>query len=269
VRVLFSPFLALWRQRSLLLQFTLRNVELRHKGSHLGLVWSVLNPLLMLGLYVFVFGYVFGGSFREIPNETRLDYALAIFLGLTLFHLVAEILGNAAGIIAANPNFVKKVVFPLEVLPAAQVGASAFHMGISFSLVVLGIATVGPGLSLNSLWMPLIILPLVLLALGLAWFLAAAGVFFRDLGQIVGVLSIGIMFASAIFYPSSQIPPTAWAILKFNPILLAVELARDSLMWHHAINLNHLGYLWVIGIGGGVGGYWCFRRLAPAFADVL
>src|SRR5882757_10050444 len=105
---------ALWRHRELLWQFTLRNVELRHRGSHLGLIWSLLNPLLMMGLYVFVFGYIFGGKFSVLPNETKIDYALAIFLGLTVFQIFAEVLATAPTVIISNPNFVKKVVFPLE-----------------------------------------------------------------------------------------------------------------------------------------------------------
>ena len=116
-----APFVAdLWPHRELLWQFTVRQVELRHRGSHLGLLWAILNPLLMLGLYVLVFGYIFGGRFGILPDETRIDYALGIFFGLTLFHFFAEVLTIAPTLIIANPNFVKKVVFPLAILPAAD-----------------------------------------------------------------------------------------------------------------------------------------------------
>ena len=153
------PFAAdLWAHRELLWQFTLRNVEVRHKGSHLGLIWSFLNPLLMLGLYVRI--GIFGGSFGILPNESRVDYALGIFLGLTLFHFVSEVLGIAPSIIVGNPNFVKKVVFPLEILPAANVGGAIFHMLISLALVLLSIVIFGTSLSFGVLWLPVIILPL-------------------------------------------------------------------------------------------------------------
>ena len=129
------PFAAdLWMHRELLWQFTLRNVELRHKGSHLGLIWSFLSPLLMLALYVLVFGYIFGGSFGVIRGETRVDYALGIFIGLTIFHLLAETLALAPSLIVGNPNFVKKVVFPLEILPAANVGAAYEKSFLAFQL---------------------------------------------------------------------------------------------------------------------------------------
>lgn len=260
---------SIWQHRNLLKQFTLRNVEMRHKGSRLGLIWSFLNPLLMLGLYVFVFGYIQRGQFGVLPNETPLDFALGIFVGLTVFHLFSEVLGTAPTVIMSNPNFVKKVVFPLEVLPAASVGASLIHMLGSLTLALIGIAIVGPGLTANIFWVPVILFPLVLLLLGVAWFFAAVGVFFRDIGQIVTLLTIGLMFASAVFYSASTLPAPAWAILRFNPMLLAIELMRDATMWNQPIRLLHLAYLMGVGFVAAIGGYWCFRKMSPAFADVL
>ncbi len=261
----------LWTHRELLWQFTLRNVELRHKGSHLGLVWSFLSPLLMLAIYVWVFGYIFGGSFGN-PNETRTDYGLGIFLGLSLFHFVSEVLGLSAGLIVSNPNFVKKVVFPLEVLPAASVLGAVFHMLISLALVLLGIVFLGPGVSPLACWLPIILLPVVLLMLGVSWFLSAVGVFFRDVGQIMQFVTMGLMFSSAVFYPAAKIvasSPTAWSILRFNPVLLAIELARDAALWSKPINLAHLGYMYVVGLAVCFLGYAAFSKMKPAFADVL
>lgn len=259
----------LWRHRDLLWQFTLRNVELRHRGSHLGLIWSLLNPLLMMGLYVFVFGYIFGGRFNVIPNETKIDYALGLFLGLTIFQIFAEVLSIAPTVIVANPNFVKKVVFPLQVLPAANVGASLFHMLIGLSMVLAGVATLGPGLSINIIWLPVILIPVVLFSLGTAWFFAAIGVFFRDINQLVAFFSMVLMYSSAIVYPVNLVPPAAWTILRFNPILIAVDLCRDVVMWNHPIKLISLGYLSIVSVIVCIGGFWCFRKMAPAFADVL
>ena len=264
------PFAAdLWAHRELLWQFTLRNVEVRHKGSHLGLIWSFLNPLLMLGLYVLVFGYIFGGSFGILPNESRVDYALGIFLGLTLFHFVSEVLGIAPSIIVGNPNFVKKVVFPLEILPAANVGGAVFHMLISLALVLLSIVIFGTSLSFGVLWLPVIILPLILLALGVAWFVSALGVFLRDIGQIMQFLSMALMFSSAVFYSAQKIPAPAWTFMRFNPILLAIELARDAALWNRPLNYNHLGYLYAAGLATCYLGHAAFRKMKPAFADVL
>jgi lipopolysaccharide transport system permease protein len=264
------PFLDdLWQHRDLLRQFTLRNVELRHKGSHLGLIWSFANPLLMLGLYVFVFGFIFGGSFGILPNETRIDYGLGIFLGLSLFHFLAEVLSVAPTLIVNNPNFVKKVVFPLEVLPAAAVGAAAIHLIISLVLVLLGVQILGHGLGVGTLWLPAVILPLCFLALGVAWLFSAFGVFFRDTTQIMQFLTTGLMFASAVFYSAAKIPGAAWTILKFNPLLLAIEIARDGVLWLRTPNVTHLIYLWILSLFICWVGHAAFKKMKPAFADVL
>jgi lipopolysaccharide transport system permease protein len=264
-----APFIAdLWQHRELLWQFTVRNVELRHRGSHLGLVWSLLNPLLMLGLYVLVFGYIFGGSFGIIPHETRVDYALGIFLGLTLFHFFAEVLTLAPTLIVANPNFVKKVVFPLEVLPASSVSGAVFHLLISLGLALLSLILFGDGLPVSTLWLPVIIAPLVLLALGTSWLFSALGVFFRDIGQVMQFLSMALLWASGVFF-SAQKYPAAWEYLRFNPLLLAIDLARDAALWARPLNFSHLAYLYVCGILACLLGHLAFRRMKPAFADVL
>jgi len=266
----FAPFAAdLWKHRELLWQFTLRNVELLHKGSHLGLIWSFLNPLLMLGLYVLVFGYINGNKFGVLPNEGPADFALGVFLGLTFFHFLAEILGISPSIIVGNPNFVKKVVFPLEILPAASVGAALFHMFISMVLVLISLLAFGHGIGWGALWLPLIILPVVFLCLGIAWFFSALGVFFRDVGQVMQFLTMVLMFSSAVFYSAQSIKPPAWVWMRFNPVLLAIELARDAALWQRPLNFHHFAYLYGAGIGSCYLGHLAFRKMKPAFADVL
>lgn len=264
-----APFAAdLCQHRDLLWQFTVRNVELRHKGSYLGLFWSLLNPLLMLALYVLVFGYIFGGHIGR-PDESRLEYGLGIFLGLTLFHFASEVLVTSPNVIVTNPNFVKKVVFPLEVLPAANVGAALFHLLVGLSLALLGVLLFGGGLTWSALWLPVILLPLVLACLGLNWLFAALGVFLRDIGQLMQFLSLALLFASAVFYPVTKIPAAAWTVMRYNPVLLAIELTRDAVLWREPLNFVHLAYLYVFGLLACSIGYAVFRRLKPAFADVL
>jgi len=266
----FTPsILGLWTHRNLLWQFTMRNVEIKHKGSYLGLAWSALNPLLMLGLYVFVFGYIFGGSFGMTENETPIEYGLGIFLGLTIFHFAAEVLGLSVTNIAGNPNFVKKVVFPLEILPAATVGASLAHMITSLTLFLIGMVFFGPGLTLSSLWLPLILLPVVLLLLGISWLFSALGVFFRDLSQFMQFLTMALMFSSGVFYSAQNIPSAAWEYLRFNPLLLAIELTRNTVLWQLPLNYRHYAYLCLAGLTTCLIGYAAFKRMRPAFADVL
>jgi len=265
-----APFpLNLWQHRGLLWQFTLRNVELRHKGSHLGLIWSMLNPLLMLALYVLVLGYIFGGRFGVHPNESHLDYALGVFFGLTLFQFVGEVLGVSPGAIVSNPNFVKKVVFPLEILPVANVGGALFHMLIGLAMVLAGTLVFGHWAGWGVLWLPVILLPFALLGLGCAWFFSALGVFFRDINQLIGFFTTALMWASALFYSAEKLPPGIWALLRFNPLLQAVELARDAALWQRPMNFHHLAYLYVVGVAACYLGHVAFRRMKPAFADVL
>jgi lipopolysaccharide transport system permease protein len=268
-----SSFLAdVARKRDLWWQFTVRAVELRHRGSHLGIIWAVLNPLLMLGLYMLVFGVIFKIRFGVLPQENSVDIALAIFLGLILFHVTAETLGIGPTIIVSNPNLVKKVVFPLEVLPLAQLSAFWFHLLISLGLLLIGIVVLGRSLTLAGLlWLPVVLLPHLLLTAGLCWFLAAIGVFFRDINQVIQFVSQIMLWASAIFYPLSRFHGSSvvWNVLKWNPLLQTVQLARCALLWHRPIDLGWLAYTYAAGAAMFFAGMWFFKKTQSAFADVL
>jgi lipopolysaccharide transport system permease protein len=264
-----SPSADLARKRDLWWQFTVRAVETRHRGSYLGVLWALLNPLLMLALYFCMFGVIFQSRFGVLPNETHLDYALALFLGLVLAHLVTETLTVAPVLIVSQPNLVKKVVFPLEVLPLAQIGAAWFHLLISFVLLLAASLIFGRGLDGGILMLPVILMPLVLLSAGLAWLFAALGVFFRDLTQVMPFIAQILLFASAIFYPVTKITPGLWAVLKWNPLLHTVQLARDAVLWGAPLNFKHLAYTYVVAVIVFFVGRWVFIKLKPAFADVL
>jgi lipopolysaccharide transport system permease protein len=266
-----SSFLADFaRKRDLWWQFTVRAVEMRHRGSYLGIIWSVLNPLLMLGLYVLVFGFIFKGQLRPHYGDSRVDFALGLFLGLILFNVIAETLGVAPTLIVAQPNLVKKVVFPLEVLPLSQLGAFWFHLLISLALLLIGILVMGRSLSLvGLLWLPVLLLPHLLLTSGLCLFLAAFGVFFRDINQVVGFIANIILYSSGIFYSTSIIPPAGWAVLKWNPFLQTVQLTRAALLWHEPVNFAWLSYTYAVGTAAFIIGGWFFQKTQPAFADVI
>ncbi len=259
----------LWKHRELVWQFTLRNIEMRHKGSFLGFAWSVISPLLTFALYLFVFGYVFGGRYGTIPNETKLGYALALFVSLAILQLVIEVTATSPLLIVTQPNFVKKVVFPLEVLPVASVGASLFHFLISITLGILGVAFFGPGLAWTALWMPVIILPVVLIAFGVAWFASALGVFLRDIAQLSQFLAQVLLYVSAVFYSQRIVPHSVWIFLRLNPLVHAVQLTRDVLVWHRPIIAVNLAYLYAFAIVFFLLAAGFFQKLKPAFADVL
>lgn len=260
---------SLWRHRSLLWRFTRRTIDLRHKGSFLGILWSLVNPLLMLGLYTLVFGIIFGGSFGKSESETTLDYALGIFLGLTVFHLLADVLAASPLIIPGQSNLVKKVVFPLQILPAATTGSAIFHFVLSLGIALVGVLAVGPSLTWQALWFPLIVLPVLVLALGLSYLLAALGVFLRDLAQLTQFLSLALLYASGVFYSVSDVPSGIWMFLRFNPLIHAVEAARGALLWGLPPDGWALAYLYGFAAALLLAGYTLFMRLKSGFADVL
>lgn len=251
-------------------QFTRRNIESRQKGSHLEFVWPVLNPLIMLALYVLVFGYIFNGQFPARPQETRIEYALTLFTGLNILQFVNEVVGEAPRLILNTPNLVKRVVFPLELLPGAQVGGALFRHLVSMGLVFLGVLLFSDGLSWQMLWWPVVMAPLVLLTLGIAWLLSALGVFLRDLAQLTNFCATVLLYASAVFYPVSKVQHSLfWIVLKFNPFLHAVEQTRHVLLWREPPALQPMLYLYASGLILCFGGRWVFRQLQPHFADVL
>ena len=262
-------FRDLYVNRELLRQFTVRNVQIKHKGSYFGLLWSAITPLLMMGLYYFVFGIIFQRTYGMIDNESGTDFALGLFLSLTLFQFVAEALTVAPLIIVSNPNLVKKVVFPLSILPAATIGAALFHFLVSLLLVFLGMLIFGRGLGWGNLWLPVIVFPMILLTMGLTWLLSSLGVFFRDIGHFMQVVTSIILYGSAIFYSTSMIPAEAWSIMKFNPFIHVIDMSRSVLLWDMPLNLMDLSYLYLIGIIAFVVGYAVFQKSKSAFADVM
>jgi lipopolysaccharide transport system permease protein len=262
----------LWKHRELVVQFTHRNIELRHRGSRLGAFWALINPLSMLGLYYVIFGIIYNQRFGVLPDETGYDFLLAMFLGLSMFHAFSETIAASPSVILANPNFVKKVVFPLEVLPVAQIGAAAFHLAVGLGLVLVGSVFGTAGLSWQVVWLPVIVLPLLMFSLGFGWLLAALGVFLRDIGQITAFVVTVLLFASAIMFPATQIAeraPGIWAVLRYNPILQMVDLARRTVLWHEAMAFETLGYVYLVALAVLLVGATFFSLLRKAFAEVI
>ncbi len=221
----------------------------------------------MLAVYAVVFGVIFGA---HAPGETPTDYVLQLFLGISLFQLLAETMVVAPTVIVGSPNLVKKVVFPLELLPLSQLGATWFHFLISLCLLLVGIVIFGHGLTVRGLlWLPPILAPLLLLSIGLCWICAALGVFFRDLAQAMPFLTQVVFYSSAVLYRTAIITPRLWAVLKWNPFLRTVNLARSALLWNAPVNLNQLGYTYVFGLAVFFLGRLIFLKLQPAFADVI
>lgn len=256
------------QHRQLIGQMTKREVIGRYKGSLLGLTWSFFNPVLMLVVYTFVFSVVFkarwiGGS------DSKTEFALVLFTGLMVFSLFAECISRAPGIVLSNVNYVKKVVFPLEVLPIIVLGSALFHLLISL-LVWLSFYLLFFGLPPVTVFLlPIVIMPLILMILGFSWFLASLGVYLRDISQIIGVIVTILMFLSPIFYPIVALPEEYRPFMQISPLTLVVEQTRDVMIWGKGLNVTAwLTSLFVSLMTAWLGFAW-FQKTRKGFADVL
>lgn len=259
---------SVWRNRHLLASLTRREVVGRYRGSMLGMLWSFFNPLFMLAVYTFAFGVIFQARWNAASDST-MEFAVVLFVGLLVFNLFAECISRAPNLILSNVSYVKKVVFPLEILPYVILGGALFHLLISFAVWLLFHLVFIGWPPVTALLLPLVLLPLVLFTLGVSWLLAALGVYLRDVGHVVGVAILALMFLSAIFYPVEAIPEAIRGYMMLNPLLYVIEQARQVLMWGNLPIMWH----WILALAGGAlaawGGFAVFQRTRKGFADVL
>jgi lipopolysaccharide transport system permease protein len=257
-----------WRHRSLLVAMIQREVAGRYRGSVMGMLWSFLNPAFMLLVYTFVFSVVFKARWG-VGDGSRTEFALVVFAGLLVFNLFSECVTRAPTLIVANPGYVKKMVFPLEILPWVSLGTALFHAFVSllvwlaFYIVLFGM----PHATL--LLLPVVLLPLAFFTLGVSWLLASLGVYLRDVGQVVGVLTSALMFVSAIFYPVSALPASYRNILYLNPLTPVIEQARAVLFWGSLPNPTAWAGGLLLAIAVAWLGFTWFQKTRPGFADVL
>ncbi len=258
----------LYRHRELIVQLTLRDIQTRYRGSLLGFFWSFLTPLLMLGVYTFVFGSVFNSRWS---NETvdRREFALILFCGLTIYGVFAETLSRAPGVLIANPNYIKRVVFPLEILPVTVLGSAIVNGLISLIALLAVVFALTGGLQPTIFLLPIVILPLLLLALGCAWFLSALGVYLRDIGQVVPIAVSALMFLSPIFYPISAVPAGLRPYFALNPVAYVVEDARRVVLWGSYPLWSSFLLNTLIGALFALLGYLWFQKTKRGFADVV
>jgi lipopolysaccharide transport system permease protein len=259
---------SLWRNRQLIVRMARREVVGRYQGSVMGLLWSLLNPLFMLAIYTFVFSVVFKARWGG-PDESRGQFAIVLFAGLLVHGLFAEVLNRAPQLILSNVNYVKKVVFPLEILPVVQLVAASFHAGVSV-LVLLGAQLLVNGhIPWTLVLLPLVIAPLLILTLALAWLLASLGVFVRDVGQTIALLTSVLLFMSPIFFPLHALPPAIQPWMQLNPLTFIIEQVRAVLVWGDQPNWGGLLLYGLAATGVTALGFAWFQKTRKGFADVL
>lgn len=261
-------FQSLWRNRSLIKTLVKREVLGRYKGSLFGILWSFFNPILMLFVYTFVFSVIFkmkwgGGS------DSRAEFALIIFSGLIIFNLFSECFNRSATLILANANYVKKVVFPLEILPIVSLGSAIFHSAISYLVWFLAYFIFCGIPHFTAILMPLVMIPLIFFILGVTWIFSSLGVYLRDIAQLTGPLTTIIMFLSPIFYPISALPEEFQVYLRLNPLAPVLEQARQVMFW--GVIPDYFQYLvcLIIALISACLGFMCFQKARRGFADVI
>lgn len=258
----------LWRHRELIRQLTRREVEMRYRGSILGGLWVFLLPLGMLIVYTFVFGTVLRSRWGT-GEESKVEFALTLFAGLVIFQIFSELINSSCVVITQNMNYVKKVVFPLEVLPFVLLLAIMVRAIVSIVILAVGLIFLVQRLPPTVLYFPLVLLPLVMLSLGFGWFLSSFGVFVRDIGQVIGVIANVLFFVTPIFYPISRLPESFRWIAHVNPLAFIVEDSRRVLIWNQAPQWGPWLIVVLISFVVMQLGYAWFMETKRGFADVL
>ncbi|MER8584839.1 ABC transporter permease [Mesorhizobium sp. M1338] len=258
---------------SLTLSLIRREVAGRYRGSALGLLWSLLNPLFMLGVYTFFFGMVMKSRWtfpdQQSTTHSTGEFAVILFCGLIVFQFFAEVISQAPGLIVANANYVKKVVFPIQLLPVVSAGAALFHAAVSLLVLLVFAYIVFGSIPLTVVLAPVVFAPLVVLVLGITWILASIGVYFRDMGQIVAPLVTATMFLSPVFFQRTSLPAWLQPWLSLNPLAIPVESFRDVVLFGMQPNWTALGSYSIVAMAIAFLGYHFFQKTRRGFADVL
>lgn len=272
----FSPVgmvRSIWEHRRLIGNFASRDLAERHKGALLGMGWNFLSPLLTLAVYTIVFGYIFGQRWDKGNLPDKLDFPLTFFAGNILFHIFAECANRGPTLVSGKPNLVRKVVFPLEILPVAAVWSACVQAIITAALLLVVLALVGGigALHWHIVLFPVVMLPLVMISIGVAWALSAIGVFLRDLRHVVVVCTQLLMFMTPLFYKVDRIPeqyPWLRAIIEHNPMSVIVESGRRILLWGEMPDWVALQWTIVFGAGVMLIGHFIFSAMRRSMADV-
>lgn len=266
--VSFNPFhimTDIWQHRYLLGQLVKRDVLLRYRGAMFGVAWIFLSPLLMLLIFAFVFGQIFQARWPQQPDG--LPFWLMLYSGLIVFNIFAETVSRAPSTVRGYPSYVKKIIFPVEILPLVPLGAGLVHA--AFNLLILAAALAWFGhLKIGLLLFPLLIFPVLLLGIGLAWFLAAWGVFIKDMTQIVPLFVQMLMFLSPVFYPASAVPPALRPIYAFNPVGAVIETMRATVLGQ-ALPWASWAASLVFGVVAALIGFAFFNYARDEFPDAL
>jgi len=266
-RLVWRPLWELPGRFELIRSLARRELAARYRGSALGVVWAMLTPAVMIAIYTFIFAGIFGARFGA--SGTAWDYALYLFCALLPWTAFQDSLQVSANVIVVHANLVKRVVFPLEALPVAQVLAALATQMLGTLVLLAGVVVIRREFHLTLLWLPALVLPQLVLMLGAAWLVSSLGVFLRDTGQVVSLLLVAWMFLTPIIYPEQIVPARYQAFINANPFTPLVRNYRRIILEGVAPDWLGLAYFTAFALAVFVGGYWWFARTRKNFADVI
>ncbi|TAM36279.1 MAG: ABC transporter permease [Rhodanobacter sp.] len=260
---------SLWRHRALIRQMTTREILGRYRGSFMGLAWSFFNPLIMLLVYTFVFTTVFHSRWTSVNTSNTANFAIMLFIGMIVYAIFADCVNRAPTLITSNASYVKRVVFPLEILPIINMGASLFHALVSILAWLIAYVLLMGVPHFTALLLPLIILPFVIGTVGVSWFLSSLGVFLRDINQTVGIITTALMFLAPVFYSLHDLPSKYKPLVMANPVTFVIEQSRTVLVWGGSPDWLGLAVYSLASLLVAWAGFYWFQRTRKGFADVL
>ncbi len=257
------------KHRELVILFAWREFEGRYKGTYLGLVWAFLSPLLSLAVYFFVFSIVLGARFGGMQGSGRADFALILFGGIIVYNIFAVSASKAPVSIAEQSSFVKKVVFPLEILPVAALGAGLLNAVLGLLMLIPALLIFSPKISSTLYLFPLVLLPMAAFSLGVSWFLGSLGVFAKDLGQAMAILLQLLFFATPVLYPLSAVPEFLQLPMRLNPLTTILENTRRTLVLGQGLEWGWWALITLVSLLVMQFGYVWFMKTKRYFADVM
>jgi lipopolysaccharide transport system permease protein len=241
----------------------------RYRGSLLGVAWSLFNPILMLFVYTFVFSFVFKTRWGGDVGSSQTSFAILLFIGMIVHAVFSEVAIRSPIIILTNVSYVKRVVFPLEILPWVILGSALFHGAVSLAVLLTAQLLLNHVLPWTLVLFPVVLAPFLALVIGIGWFLAATGVYIRDIAQTISIVTMVMLFLSPVFYPLSALPPRLQLMFYLNPLTFIIEESRKVLLFGQLPNWTGLLVYALIGAGVAWAGFWWFQKTRRGFADVV
>lgn len=266
-RAIWQPLWDLPGRSELILSLARRDLAARYKGSVLGILWAILTPAVTIAIFTFIFAGIFGARFAA--QGTPWNYALYLFCGLLPWTMFQETVQQSSTAIVTHANLVKRVVFPLETLPVAQALSSLANQLFGTFVLLIAALILNRHLPVTVLWLPVLLIPQLVAALGAAWLVASLGVFLRDIAQGITLLLTAWMFLTPIIYPESIVPQKFRPLLEANPFTPLVRSYRRIILEGAPPDWYGLAYFAVFALLLFLFGYWWFAKSRRNFADVV